>query len=80
MRRPDPTRSDAFVGELLAVDGNIKAATGSRRGYYSFELINTSLESAELWPGMSGAGAFCNDWLVGTAPSPPFFGMAFCSS
>ncbi|NUK17675.1 S1 family peptidase [Streptomyces lunaelactis] len=67
MRRPHPTLPDAFVGELLTVDGNIKPATGSRRGYYGFELVNTSLESAELWQGMSGAGAFCNDRLVGVA-------------
>lgn len=67
MRRPHPTIPDAFVGELLAVDGNIKPATSSRRGYYGFELINTSLESAELWQGMSGAGAFCNERLVGVA-------------
>ncbi|MFH8663083.1 trypsin-like peptidase domain-containing protein [Streptomyces afghaniensis] len=67
MRRPHPTLPDAFVDELLAVDGNIKPATSSRRGYYGFELINTSLESAELWQGMSGAGAFCNERLVGVA-------------
>ncbi|MCZ0999641.1 trypsin-like peptidase domain-containing protein [Streptomyces mirabilis] len=67
MRRPHPTVPDAFVGELLTVDGNIKPATGSRRGYYGFELINTSMESAELWQGMSGAGAFCNGRLVGVA-------------
>ncbi|MDH6522044.1 serine protease [Streptomyces sp. SAI-090] len=67
MRRPHPILPDAFVDELLAVDGNIKPATSSRRGYYGFELINTSLESAELWQGMSGAGAFCNERLVGVA-------------
>ncbi|MDW8478393.1 serine protease [Streptomyces scabiei] len=67
LRRPHPTVPDAFVDEVLAVDGNIKPATSSRRGYYGFELTSTSLDSAELWQGMSGAGAFCNERLVGVA-------------
>ncbi|MFI7414038.1 trypsin-like peptidase domain-containing protein [Streptomyces sp. NPDC049627] len=48
MHRPHPTNPDAFVGDPMTVDGNIKPATGSRRGYYGFELVNTSMESAEL--------------------------------
>jgi pentose-5-phosphate-3-epimerase len=78
VRRLHPTRSDAFVGELLAVDGNIKPATGSRLGYYGADQHIAG--SAELWQGMSRAGAFCNDRLVGVAPSPPSFGMAVCST
>ncbi|MEU8849744.1 serine protease [Streptomyces sp. NPDC048564] len=75
MRLPHPTNPDSFVGETLAVDGNIKPATGSRRGFYGFELINTSMGSAELWQGMSGAGAFCNERLVGVATFASDFGQ-----
>jgi hypothetical protein len=65
MRRPHPILPDAFVDELLAVDGNIKPATSSRRGYYGFELINTSLESAELWQGTPSPPRSASTPLVG---------------
>uniref|UniRef100_UPI002F90AF78 serine protease n=1 Tax=Streptomyces antimycoticus TaxID=68175 RepID=UPI002F90AF78 len=67
MRLPLPNDPETFVADPKTVDGNIKPATGSRAGYYGFELVDVSTGSAALWQGMSGAGAFCRDMLVGLA-------------
>jgi trypsin-like peptidase len=67
MRVRHPDNPETFVVDPKTVDGHIKPATGSRTGYYGFELIDASTGSAELWQGMSGSGAFCHDMLVGVA-------------
>ncbi|WP_329156858.1 serine protease [Streptomyces sp. NBC_01717] len=67
MRRKLPDAPQTFVPDVKTVDGHMKPATGSRGGHYGFELSDASTGSAELWRGMSGAGAFCHDMLVGVA-------------
>jgi hypothetical protein len=67
MRLALPDAPQTFVADPKTVDGHIKPATGSRSGHYGFELSDASAGSAELWRGMSGAGAFCHDMLVGIA-------------
>ncbi|MGW8065920.1 S1 family peptidase [Streptomyces ziwulingensis] len=67
MRLALPDDPQTFVPDLKSVDGHIKPETGSRGGHYGFELSDASTGSAELWRGMSGAGAFCHDMLVGVA-------------
>ncbi|WP_447028153.1 S1 family peptidase [Streptomyces rochei] len=67
MRLALPDDPHTFVPDLKSVDGHIKPETGSRGGHYGFELSDASTGSAELWRGMSGAGAFCHDMLVGVA-------------
>lgn len=67
MRLSLPDAPQTFVADMKSVDGHIKPATGSRSGHYGFELRDASTGSADLWRGMSGAGAFCHDMLVGVA-------------
>ncbi|GAA2955179.1 MULTISPECIES: S1 family peptidase [Streptomyces] len=67
MRLALPDDPQTSVPDLKSVDGHIKPETGSRGGHYGFELSDASTGSAELWRGMSGAGAFCHDMLVGVA-------------
>ncbi|UDM05537.1 S1 family peptidase [Streptomyces longhuiensis] len=67
MRLALPDDPEKFVPDLKSVDGHVKPETGSRGGHYGFELNDASTGSAELWRGMSGAGAFCHDMLVGVA-------------
>ncbi|WP_432095640.1 trypsin-like peptidase domain-containing protein [Streptomyces sp. bgisy100] len=67
MRLALPNDPQTFIPDLKTVDGHIKPETGSRGGHYGFELSDASTGSAELWRGMSGAGAFCQDMLVGVA-------------
>lgn len=67
MRRRVSTPFERYVDDLKTVEGTIALHTGSRSKLYGLEVDNAEPNEVKDWQGLSGAGVFCNEVLIGLA-------------